>query len=40
MSRSLGIPVKLLHEAAGHVVTIVLKTGEVYRSSMVECEDN
>jgi small nuclear ribonucleoprotein D3 len=40
MSRSLGIPVKLLHEAAGHVVTTELKTGEVYRGTMVECEDN
>jgi small nuclear ribonucleoprotein (snRNP)-like protein len=40
MSRSLGIPVKLLHEAAGHVVTAELKTGEVYRGTMVECEDN
>ncbi|KAG8076430.1 hypothetical protein GUJ93_ZPchr0006g41368 [Zizania palustris] len=40
MSRSLGIPVKLLHEAAGHVVTVELKTGEVYRGSMLECEDN
>jgi hypothetical protein len=40
MSRSLGIPVKLLHEAAGHVVTVELKTGEVYRGSLVECEDN
>jgi small nuclear ribonucleoprotein (snRNP)-like protein len=28
------------HEAAGHVVTVELKTGEVYRGSMVECEDN
>lgn len=40
MSRSLGIPVKLLHEAAGHVVTVELKSGELYRGSMVECEDN
>ena len=31
---------KLLHEAAGHVVTVELKTGEVYRGSMIECEDN
>jgi hypothetical protein len=30
--------VKLLHEAAGHVVTVELKTGEVYRGSMVELE--
>ncbi|OMO70372.1 hypothetical protein COLO4_28635 [Corchorus olitorius] len=40
MSRSLGIPVKLLHEAAGHVVTVELKSGELYRGSMLECEDN
>lgn len=40
MSRSLGIPVKLLHEAAGHIVTVELKSGELYRGSMVECEDN
>lgn len=40
MSRSLGIPVKLLHEAAGHVVTVEMKSGEVYRGNMIECEDN
>ncbi|KAI4993025.1 hypothetical protein ZWY2020_007338 [Hordeum vulgare] len=40
MSHSLGIPVKLLHEAAGHVVAVELKTSEVYRGSMIECEDN
>ena len=40
MSRSLGIPVKLMHEATGHVVTVELKSGELYRGTMVECEDN
>ncbi|KAJ6399732.1 hypothetical protein OIU77_020311 [Salix suchowensis] len=40
MSRSLGIPVKLLHEASGHIVTVELKSGELYRGSMLECEDN
>ncbi|XP_027076319.1 small nuclear ribonucleoprotein SmD3b-like [Coffea arabica] len=40
MSRSLGISVKLLHEATGHIVTVELKNGELYRGSMVECEDN
>ncbi|CDP08393.1 unnamed protein product [Coffea canephora] len=40
MSRSLGIPVKLLHEATGHIVTVELKSRELYRGSMVECEDN
>ncbi|XP_047308404.1 small nuclear ribonucleoprotein SmD3b-like [Impatiens glandulifera] len=40
MSRSLGIPVKLLHEATGHVVTVELKSGELYRGGLIECEDN
>ncbi|XP_052190545.1 small nuclear ribonucleoprotein SmD3b-like isoform X2 [Diospyros lotus] len=40
MSRTLGIPVKLLHEATGHVVTVEIKSGELYRGNMVECEDN
>ncbi|GMH16333.1 hypothetical protein Nepgr_018174 [Nepenthes gracilis] len=40
MSRSLGIPVKLMHEATGHIVTVELKSGELYRGSMIECEDN
>jgi len=28
---SIGVPIKLLHEAQNHVVTIELKTGEVRR---------
>ncbi len=40
MSKSLGIPVKLLHEAEGHIVTVELKSGELYRGSLIECEDN
>jgi len=40
MSKSLGIPVKLLHEAEGHTVTVELKSGELYRGVMVDCEDN
>ncbi|KAJ7567510.1 hypothetical protein O6H91_02G151100 [Diphasiastrum complanatum] len=40
MSRSLGIPVKLLHEAEGHIVSVELKSGELYRGSLIECEDN
>ncbi|CAH1449202.1 unnamed protein product [Lactuca virosa] len=40
MSRSLGIPVKLLHEAASHIVAVELKSGELYRGSLVKCEDN
>ena len=27
---SIGIPIKLLHEAESHVITVELKSGEVY----------
>eukprot|EP01111_Echinosteliopsis_oligospora_P013592 TRINITY_DN490_c0_g1_i1.p1 TRINITY_DN490_c0_g1~~TRINITY_DN490_c0_g1_i1.p1 ORF type:complete len:121 (+),score=37.21 TRINITY_DN490_c0_g1_i1:130-492(+) len=37
---SIGVPIKLLHEADGHTVTIELKTGEVYRGHLIESEDN
>nr|AEF68170.1 Sm-D3-like protein [Physarum polycephalum] len=37
---SIGVPIKLLHEAEGHIVTIELKTGEVYRGQLIESEDN
>lgn len=37
---SLGVPVKVLHEAEGHVVTLETNTGEVYRGKLVEAEDN
>ncbi|KXS14758.1 small nuclear ribonucleo protein smD3-like protein, partial [Gonapodya prolifera JEL478] len=40
MSASIGVPVKLLHEAAGHVITLELKTGVVYRGKLIEAEDN
>lgn len=35
-----NIPVKLLNEAQGHVVSIELTSGETYRGKMVESEDN
>lgn len=34
-----GVPVKLLHESEGHIVTIELKNGEVYRGMLTEAED-
>ncbi|KAJ8325962.1 hypothetical protein BDV3_003819 [Batrachochytrium dendrobatidis] len=40
MSISIGVPVKLLHEAMGHIVTIELKTGSVYRGKLLNAEDN
>eukprot|EP01038_Epipyxis_sp_PR26KG_P003989 gene3989-5713_t len=36
---SLGVPVKLLHEGEGHIVTVELKNGEIYRGLLVEAED-
>lgn len=40
MSKRLGIQVKLLHETAGDVVSVELKSGELYRGHLTECEDN
>ena len=37
---SIGIPIKLLHEAEGHIVTLETVTGEVYRGKLIEAEDN
>ncbi|EGC34423.1 hypothetical protein DICPUDRAFT_79815 [Dictyostelium purpureum] len=37
---SIGIPVKILHEADGHIVTVELKNGELYRGTLIESEDN
>ena len=37
---SIGVPIKVLHEAEGHVVTLETNTGEVYRGKLVEAEDN
>ena len=37
---SIGVPVKLLHEAENHVITIELKNGELYRGTLHEAEDN
>jgi len=37
---SIGVPIKLLHEAEKHTVTIELKSGEVFRGHLVEAEDN
>ena len=37
---SIGIPIKLLHEAEGHIVTLETTTGEIYRGKLMEAEDN
>ena len=37
---SIGIPIKLLHEAEGHIITLETVTGDVYRGKLLEAEDN
>jgi len=37
---TIGVPLKVLHEAEGHIVTVETTTGEVYRGKLVEAEDN
>ncbi|KNG46662.1 sm-like ribonucleoprotein [Stemphylium lycopersici] len=40
MTSTIGIPIKLLNEAAGHIVTLEITSGEVYRGKLIEAEDN
>lgn len=37
---SVGIPIKLLHEATPHVVTVEMRVGDVYRGTLTSVEDN
>jgi small nuclear ribonucleoprotein D3 len=37
---SIGVPIKVLHEAEGHTVTVETLLGEVYRGKLLEAEDN
>ena len=37
---SLGVPLKILHEAVHHIVTIETKTGETYTGYLAEAEVN
>jgi len=37
---SLGIPIKVLHEAESHVITCETSTGEVFRGKLVEAEEH
>ena len=40
MVLAVSIPVKLLHESVGHVVTLELKGGQLYRGHLMSVEDN
>ncbi|QWU86420.1 hypothetical protein CA3LBN_000638 [Candidozyma haemuli] len=37
---SSGVPIKLLNEAQGHVVSLELTNGDTYRGKLQESEDN
>ena len=37
---SIGVPIKVLHEAEGHTVTVETMVGETYRGKLLEAEDN
>lgn len=37
---SIGVPIKVLHEAEGHIVTLETIMGELYRGKLIEAEDN
>ncbi|KAI8072893.1 hypothetical protein BC940DRAFT_291884 [Gongronella butleri] len=37
---TIGVPIKLLHEAQGHIVSLELKTGQIYRGKLLDAEDN
>jgi small nuclear ribonucleoprotein D3 len=37
--KQVSLPVKLLHEGEGHVVTVETLNGDLYRGQMIEAED-
>lgn len=37
---SVGVPVKLLYEAQGLIISVELETGQLYRGKLVGIEDN
>ncbi|TMS33319.1 hypothetical protein L596_001078 [Steinernema carpocapsae] len=37
---AIGVPIKILHEAEGHIVTLETVVGEIYRGKLIEAEDN
>ncbi|EFC41611.1 predicted protein [Naegleria gruberi] len=40
MSSNIGIPIKLLHEAESHIISLETKSGELYRGKLIEAEDS
>ncbi|ENH68749.1 Small nuclear ribonucleoprotein Sm D3 [Fusarium oxysporum f. sp. cubense race 1] len=40
MTSTIGIPIKLLNEAQGHIVTLEITSGQTYRGKLLDAEDN
>lgn len=40
MVNTIGLPIKVLHEAKGLVVSLEMKTGQTYRGRLISVEDN
>ncbi|ATY61984.1 tRNA methyltransferase subunit [Cordyceps militaris] len=40
MTSTIGIPIKLLNEAQGHIITLEITSGQTYRGKLLEAEDN
>ncbi|GAB7345608.1 hypothetical protein MBLNU457_3907t1 [Dothideomycetes sp. NU457] len=40
MTSTIGIPIKLLNESTGHIVTVEISSGQIYRGKLIEAEDN
>ena len=36
---SIGVPIKLLHEAKNHIVTLELNSGDIYWGYLIEVDD-
>lgn len=40
MTSTIGIPIKLLNEAQGHIVTLEITSGQTYRGKLLEGRDH
>ena len=36
---TMGVPIKLIHESTGHVISVEMKNNNVYRGKLIEAED-
>lgn len=38
-AKAVGVPIKLFHEGEGHMVTVELRNGEIYRGQLRDTEE-